>query len=78
MEKADRVTLEEKENQLQAKYKDYFLAKWNEAIKKGLKVRLVVDFNNGSVTNIQDQVIISGSSVLDFYSKKMLDNSTIE
>lgn len=71
-------SIEETERLLQTKYKEYFLAKWEEAIDKRIKVRLVVDFNNGSVTNIQDQVIISGSSVLDFYTKKLLDNTTIE
>lgn len=76
MEKDNRIA--ETERLLQIKYKDYFLAKWEEALKKGLKVRLVVDFNNGAVTNIQDQVIISGSSVLDFYTKKMLDIGTTQ
>lgn len=71
-------SIEETERLLQIKYKEYFLAKWEEAIDKRIKVRLVVDFNNGSVTNIQDQVIISGSSVLDFYTKKLLDNTTTE
>lgn len=77
MERNNRA-IEETERLLQIKYKEYFLAKWNEAIEKGLKVRLVVDFNKGAVTNIQDQVIIAGSSVLDFYAKKMLDISTTE
>lgn len=72
METNYRTELEKKESELQEKYFRYVQSKWKECIEKGLQTRIIINFDNGRVTSIQDQAIIAGSSVLDTYINKVL------
>ena len=73
MEANTRTGLTPLLNDLQEKYKEYVLAKWDESIRLKLQTRLVISFNNGYVTGIQDQAIIAGSSILDLYTQRVVD-----
>jgi len=78
MQETNRSSLKNLEDLLQIKYKDFVLARWEECITKRLQTRLVISFEGGKVTSVQDQAIIAGSSVLDIYSKRVVDWNTIE
>ncbi len=73
MEKINRVSIASVEDLLQQKFKEFVEARWNECIKNKLQTRLIINFDSGRVTSIQDQSIIVGVSVLDIYSKRMVD-----
>lgn len=73
MEKNRRISIESIDEEIQKKYKEFVLARWYECITKRLQVRIVINFDSGKVTSIQDQAIIAGSSVLDMYSQKVID-----
>ena len=68
MERFNRRSLEDIDKELQKNYKKYISDTWDECTKNGLQVRLIINFDKGRVTSIQNQAIIIGSSVLDFYS----------
>ena len=73
MERTNRISLKEIDDLLQEKFKDFVEARWNECINNRLQTRLIINFDNGRVTSIQDQAIIVGGSVLDIYTKRVLD-----
>jgi hypothetical protein len=73
MERTNRISLKEIDDLLQEKFKEFVDSRWNECIKNRLQTRLIINFDNGRVTSIQDQAIIVGGSVLDIYTKRVLD-----
>jgi len=73
MEKTNRVSLNDLDEQLQEKFKEYVLSRWGECVKNRLQTRIIINFDNGRVSSIQDQSIIVGGSVLDIYSRRVLD-----
>lgn len=58
-------------SELEKLYWDYMKARWKECMDKRLKVRLVIDFNNGQVMSIQNQEILAGATLISY----ALDNS---
>lgn len=77
MEEPNRKQIEEKEKLLQEKYAKLIQARWKECIDKKLQVRLIINFNDGVITSVQDQAVIMGVSVLDMYTNKVLTLDTI-
>lgn len=75
METAPRlstISKEALESQLQKSYLKLVEAKTKEYIEKRLQARLVISFDKGKIMSIQDQAIIAGGSVVDFYLQKVL------
>ena len=59
------------EEQLQGAYKAYVLKKWKECVVKRTRHRIVINFDNGRVTGIQDQAAIVGASLLNIQSDSL-------
>jgi hypothetical protein len=54
-------------DELQKAYKVYVYKMWDECISKSLRKRIVINFDNGRVTAIQDQAVIAGVSAIGQY-----------
>ena len=59
------------EKELQEAYKAYALKKWEECINKRIRSRIVINFDNGRVSGIQDQAAIVGASLLSIHSNSL-------
>ena len=59
------------EKELQQAYKAYVFKKWDECIDKRIRSRIVINFDNGKVTGVQDQAAIVGASLLSIHSNSL-------
>lgn len=63
--------IDDLKDELQKTYLSYFRERSQEMMDKCLSGRLVIDFRQGKIEKIYDQAIVSGGTMLDFYSEKI-------
>ena len=62
--------------ELNKTYFEYLTKRWNECLDKRLKVRIVIDFNRGSIGCIQNQEVLEGVTSLGYGFEKITQKLT--